>query len=916
QKFLLLKSKLMNKWGRYEEGLRLAKQLLKETNKPRVPFQKIDVIIIMTEALLHRSKFDKCLQEIEQGEEILRNLEQGYSADLVKRKVRLISLRGTICRLKGEMDQSLAYFQQSLTLSKKIGNKRGIAESFHNMGNIYYLKTKLTESLEYYQQALLLREQINDKQGLAETLANIGLNYLERENFNQAMNYFQRALTLRKQIGNKIDIAKSIDNIAGFYFRKGQYNQALSNYQQSYNLRKSYGNKYYTAISLNNIGAVKQQKGMLDEALRHYTQSIELYRQANHKNGLAIVLRNIGRIYNLKGQLNPALECFRESLELLLDLGNKKLIGTRLIDIGKLYGQKGEPDVALRYYRRSLNVFKELDYKSGIASSLYRIAGVYWQKGKPEKALKIANQSLRIREELGNNFFTAEVLYTLIHVTISNNLLEKAREYMQRLQKINLQEDIKSIDQRCRMAEALLLRKSNRIRDWGRAETLFEEIAKEEIVDYELTIQAMLNLCGLFLFGLRTSNDPRILEEIQAIVTKLLNITKEQHSHSLLVEVYILKAKVALLELNIHTARRFLTQAQLTAEEKGLDRLAIKASHEHDSLLNQLNQWQALTSQQAPMSERLELTQLEKTLNYMERKETLGVLEVRDEEPVLLSIFSSNKSILFSKKFNADQTINARLIGYFLSSMNVFSTEIFAHPIERIKINDYKMIIHNEPPLLWCYLFKGQSYLAQQKFTKFIRKVSCITPLWQTLTQSTQLGHFLSQQEETTLEDLSVNAFKKKNTDKSNLNQQLTQYKAKRQLLNHWCRNKECPEYSKKFRGNISIKDRKGKAQRPLLQCKICGLTFSETRGSMFFGSHTPHVRILRVLTLLSEERSIRAVARKTGHARKTISNWLKKAIDHTDEITDYFLNDLDLTQNQVDKIWIGLKKLEKKQFQ
>ncbi|MFX1253406.1 MAG: tetratricopeptide repeat protein [Promethearchaeota archaeon] len=907
-KCLLLKSKLMNKWGRYEKGLRLAEQILKETYKSGRHFQEIDAIIIMSEALWRLGKFDKGLEKIEQGEKLLKSLTQRHSTNLAKRKANLINLKGTIYRLKGELDQALTFFQQSLALNKEIDNKQGIAESFHNIGNIHYVKGRLNQGLEYYQRALLISEQIDDKQAMADSLANVGLIYLEKEDFNQALSYYTKALTLREQIGNKQDIAKSFDNIATLYFCKGELEKSLPIFQQSFTLRKEIGNKYHIAVSLSSIGTIYHHKGELNRALTYYQQGLKLYKQINHKRGLAFALGNIGEIYNLKGELNQALECFRDSLAYFNELGNKRDNALTLINIGKIYRQKGDLDIALDYYQRSLGVFRELNCKSDSAASLHSIGSIYWQKGEWKRALEYLHQSLGLRKELGNNFYTAEVLYSLINVSINKNSLERAQYYLQYLQEINALEENKFISQQCRIGEALLLKTSTRLQDWGRAEELFEKIIEEEIIDHELTVLAMLNLCDLLLLKLRTSNDHKILGEVQTIVVKLLKIAKEQHSYSLLVETYILRAKLTLLDLNVQSARRLFTQAQLTAEEKDLHRLAIKISHEHDFLLNQLTQWQTHTSQQMPMSERLELSQLKNTLGYMKRKEALTLPELVEEEPVLLSIFKGNESIVFSKRFNADRTINARLIGHFLSSMNIFSTEIFAHPIERVKINEYTMLIHTEPPLLLCYVFKGQSYLAQQNFTKFIKEVSNITPLWQKLFQLTDVGSFLSEWDEAVLEDLIKKIFKKRASDKSNLNLRWMKQTAKRNISNHWCWNRECPDYYKKAKGNITVKERKGKNRRILLQCKTCGQTFSETRGTIFFGLHTPYEEILRVLALLSKKGSIRSVARETGHDRKTISYWLKRASAYANEVTNYFLNDLKLTQTQVDKIWTFLK--------
>ena len=62
--------------------------------------------------------------------------------------------------------------------------------------------------------------------------------------------------------------------------------------------------------------------------------------------------------------------------------------------------------------------------------------------------------------------------------------------------------------------------------------------------------------------------------------------------------------------------------------------------------------------------------------------------------------------------------------------------------------------------------------------------------------------------------------------------------------------NEACPDYGKKERKkereNIVLKDRYGKQNTALLRCKTCKKTFSENRGTPFFGLHTPKETVLR----------------------------------------------------------------------
>ena len=127
-----------------------------------------------------------------------------------------------------------------------------------------------------------------------------------------------------------------------------------------------------------------------------------------------------------------------------------------------------------------------------------------------------------------------------------------------------------------------------------------------------------------------------------------------------------------------------------------------------------------------------------------------------------------------------------------------------------------------------------------------------------------------------------------------------------------FCLNKDCPDYGVKNQGNIVLKELYGKNNRVLLKCKTCKCCFSETRGTIFFELNTPYEEVLRTISMLPEKGSIRGVARATGHSKDTVSRWLEIAGTHAEEVTTYFLKNLNLTRVEVDEIWSYIKKSKK----
>jgi hypothetical protein len=139
------------------------------------------------------------------------------------------------------------------------------------------------------------------------------------------------------------------------------------------------------------------------------------------------------------------------------------------------------------------------------------------------------------------------------------------------------------------------------------------------------------------------TGEDEILNEVKDLIEKLHNIAKKQVSHSLLIETYVLQSKLALLEMDVQTAKKLLELALVTAERKGLRNLAIKIYSEKTLLETQIEKWEYLVKQKAPLNERLELTRLEEMITGIGKERP----EITEEEINQYSIRAKGITIPF-----------------------------------------------------------------------------------------------------------------------------------------------------------------------------------------------------------------------------------------------------------------------------
>jgi IS1 family transposase len=97
--------------------------------------------------------------------------------------------------------------------------------------------------------------------------------------------------------------------------------------------------------------------------------------------------------------------------------------------------------------------------------------------------------------------------------------------------------------------------------------------------------------------------------------------------------------------------------------------------------------------------------------------------------------------------------------------------------------------------------------------------------------------------------------------------------------------------------------------KRQLYLCRVCGKSFSETAGTPFYGLKTPTKTVCIALNELAEGLGVRAVARIHGVEHDTVLDWLRKAGQHCELLSAYMMQELELSQVQLDELWTFVRK-------
>ncbi len=479
-------------------------------------------------------------------------------------------------------------------------------------------------------------------------------------------------------------------------------------------------------------------KGELDLAYEYFHESLIEFKKLGINEKIISSLNNIGLTYHDKGELNEAWNHYVECLEMRDKIINQRALTTTYFNLGRIQIDRGELDSALEYLMQSLEMSESYGNARIIAKSYEAIGLVYHNQSKTDPAFEYLSKSLTIKKSLGNDLETSWTLYRMLDLLISINKTDVQTIFFNELDVIYKRNNIdKIINLHYRLIRARIFQESNRTLQKAEAQKIFTEIMFEEILDYELTINAMLNLCGELLAELQTTGNEQILDELIDIFNKLVAVANEQNSYSLITEMYILQSKISLLELDFNKAQNSLSQALSIAEDRGLHRLALKISNQYDALLDQIKEWRGLDSKDTTIIERLQKVELEQFIAGLIHKRSDEVILEKDL-PILLMVMTQDGSKVYNKKFVDDDSVNDQMIALFLMAINNIISEAFSDSgsVERLKHGEFMLVSKLVSDLSLLYLFKGNSaYSAIKKLDKFVNELNAEKDLWKKLVE-------------------------------------------------------------------------------------------------------------------------------------------------------------------------------------
>jgi len=172
--------------------------------------------------------------------------------------------------------QATAFFTDSLSLCRDLGDARGIALSLGNLGLLATGQGALEEGIPLLEESLMLLRELGDRERIASALSNLGAAALQAGNSERAEAALQESLQLRRELNDRPAVAASLTALARAAVSRGDRKMATALLAEALTLSRELGATPVVADAIDELAQLALASGKGEQSARLFGAAARL----------------------------------------------------------------------------------------------------------------------------------------------------------------------------------------------------------------------------------------------------------------------------------------------------------------------------------------------------------------------------------------------------------------------------------------------------------------------------------------------------------------------------------------------------------------------------------------------------------------------------------------------------------------
>jgi tetratricopeptide (TPR) repeat protein len=220
----------------------------------------------------------------------------------------------------GNFCKAMDYLDQSLDISKHLGDRRREGIALSQLGTSYRSLGDSSTAIDYYQQSFTIAKEIGDRVNEGVRLGELGITYSFLEKRNQAIESLQKSLWITQEASSKVGQLVPLYGLSVFQLQQGIYDKAIEYSQQQLNIAREINCVHSEGNALCSLGEARNGINPNSEALDSYQQALENFRRIGAMESEAQVVSKLAKINHELGNRILAVKYCDMALSIAIHL--------------------------------------------------------------------------------------------------------------------------------------------------------------------------------------------------------------------------------------------------------------------------------------------------------------------------------------------------------------------------------------------------------------------------------------------------------------------------------------------------------------------------------------------------------------------------------------------------------------------
>ena len=296
-------------------------------------------------------------------------------------------------RIEKQLHESKKLLKKGMNAQKS----QDLEEALNHFQNAYEIIQGILTSDDFIES-----KYADTREGKIVTLLHLGNIHHALNETDKALEYLNEALKLDNEKGKTGDMRIRVlimKMIGDIYYEQEKYNDAVNTFEELYYLMVRASAPFDdTAKLLDKLTSVCYEHLAKDDprTVKFFEKSAELLNIMGRRRDARNMINNLAVIHYKNERYDEALEYYQQALEMDMKFNDMRGKASRLRYIGLVYHKKENWEQSLKHYNESLSLSDENKDSAGKKETLKKLSDLYMAQGDEEKAKEFLQEADQI----------------------------------------------------------------------------------------------------------------------------------------------------------------------------------------------------------------------------------------------------------------------------------------------------------------------------------------------------------------------------------------------------------------------------------------------------------------------------------------------------------------------------------------